>query len=225
MELRDLLNAYITIQTDEQKKLITIAFEEMDSLEYEEAAKHFGQLYENDPSDFMSSFLRAYCKSHLGVRRDCDVDAHKLTIATKNTVEKAIGSENKELYLSLIFSLYNGAMENLYDNAVDGYYKIFKEKIDVMQIFATEYYNLINSLPNVKNVILEILKNDVDRYSGLFYSIAETIVKYDEEFEAVIKERQLKEAKEAKKIKKRKIIIITVICVFFVLCILSGLLL
>ena len=95
-----------------------IAFEEMKSGQYEEAAIHFNQVYTGDPNNYMAYFLRACCKSHCGIRGNVIPDAQKLTSAFELTCEKAI-ARRQEILLTDIMSLYEEKMRNLAYNAVE----------------------------------------------------------------------------------------------------------
>ena len=120
MEMKELMANYLALVEEKNKNLVNIAFDEMESSQYEDAAIHFDQLYVQDSTDYMSFFFRAYCKSHCGRRGDVYPDSQKLTSAFELSVSKALASSamlDTEMYLLL--SMYKEAMDNLAYNAVE----------------------------------------------------------------------------------------------------------
>ena len=120
MEIQELFALYKKNVDEMNKNLMTIAFDELENGQYEEAAAHFDQLYVQDPSDFTFYFLRTFFKSQTGRRGDVYPDSQKLTSALELSIKKTV-ENNKDIDTSMyiIIDLYLEGMENLADNAVE----------------------------------------------------------------------------------------------------------
>ena len=119
MEAKKAFDLYLDTVKEENRNLVTIAYDEMKSNQYEEAASHFDKLYTMDASDYMSYFFRAYCKSYCGRRGDVYPDAQTLSSAFTSALKKAIEDEDTlETNMTLLINHYFEAMGNLAYNAV-----------------------------------------------------------------------------------------------------------
>lgn len=234
MNIKDfVMSSYVELVDEEKKDLVKIAFDEMISSQYEEAAGRFDKLYTQDPNDYMSYFFRAYCKSHCGKRGDVYAASQKLTSAFNMAYQKAIASGNNldtEVYLMI--SMYNDAMDNLAYNAVEEVHigsngntyttnptklKIYSECEEVLVTLMRDSVNVLKKLPTVKDYITSYLQRLVDR--NLNHNIdlgrkqGEVLALYAPEFASEL-EGRIKKAKAKKKLTR---IIIAVAIVAFIL--------
>lgn len=233
MELNELLDAYLAKLLSDEKNLMNIAFDEMNSSQYEEAASHFDQLYVKNSNDFMSYYFRAYCKSHCGKRGDVLPDSQKLTSAFQLTYKKAI--ENKEdldLNLEIIVDMYIDAMDNLAYNAVEEVrvnsngttstsnptkYRILINCQNTISDFISENIELINELGGFKEYVLSYLKKDVKSNLNKYGPL---IVKLDPSYSKQYEELQ-KKAKTKKIIKL--VILLGIIATIVIIAVVSAL--
>lgn len=241
MNIKDfVMSSYVELVDEEKKDLVDIAFDEMISGQYEEAAGRFEKLYTQDPNDYMSYFFRAYCKSHCGKRGDVYVASQKLTSAFNMAYQKAIVSSkylDTEVYLML--SMYKEAMDNLAYNAVEEVHinsqgktyktnptklKIYSECEEVLVTLMRDSVNVLKKLPTVKAYITSYLQKLVD--TNLNHNInlgrkqGEVLVLYAPEFASELEEK-IKKA-EAKK-KRTRIIIAVAIGAFILIAVLINL--
>ena len=202
MKIKDLWACYLAKIEKANENLIKIAFDEMESKQYEEASIHFDQLYTQDANDFMSYFFRAYCKSHCGTRGNAYPDSQSLTAAFNLSFKKAISAkENLDTNLCLIFSMYEDAMENLYANAVNDAYKIPLDSRTNIVNCIKENVDIIKSTEKTKAFIVNYLKKIVD-YN--LESYGTLILSFDPSYATILEEKR-------KKLKRRSIITLTII--------------
>ena len=240
MEIKDLMASYLAVVEEENKNLVNIAFDEMMSSQYEEAAGRFDKLYTQDSNDYMSYFFRAYCKSHCGKRGDVYSDSQKLTSAFNMAFQKAIASgKNLDTEVYLMISMYKDAMDNLAYNAVEEIsidsngnthktnptkFKIYDDCERVLVALMRDNANTLKKLSTVKDYIISYLQNIVDknlnRNLNLGRKQGEVLVLYVPEFAPELEERIKKiEAKN-----KRTLIIIAVAFgAFLLISLISGL--
>ena len=184
MEIKEFMTNYLELVEEDKKNLVNIAFDEMNSNQYEEATVHFDKLYLQDSNDYMSYFFRAYCKSHCGKRGDVYADSQKLTSAFNLAVNKALGvSKNLDTQVYLMISMYNDAMDNLAYNAV--------EEVHVNNQGKT--YTTNPTKAKIKNEcsanLLDLMKDNVEVFKTL-PSVKEYVINYLKKlFEISIKTR------------------------------------
>ena len=207
MNIQELMQSYLEVVDKKNKNLVDIAFDEMNSSQYEEAASHFDQLYVQDSNDFMSYFFRAYCKSHCGTRGNVYPDSQKLTSAFDLACKKALAlGANLEVNLYLIFAMYDEAMKNLADNAVEEVRldsngntvtsnptktKILLDCRTNLVYVMKENSNVIKSKKSLKEYVTTYLKRIVNQNLKVYGPI---IVAYEPEY-ATILEKNLRQKK------------------------------
>lgn len=228
MKIEELLDAYVAITSSENQNLINVAFDEMNSSQYEEAASHFDQLYAKDSSDYMSYFFRAYCKSFCGRRGDVYPDSQKLTSAFELACKKAIADKkNLDVNLNLIMIMFKEGMENLAYNAVEEVsvdsngnthtsnptkYKIKSNARESLFALIRDNVDLFKENDELKEFALTYLKDIVDYGLDRFGAI---IVSLDPSYAPVLEEKK-------KKARIKRIIGIVVIAVIILSIISCG---
>ncbi len=209
---KELLETYVKDVCVENRNLVIIAFDEMNSSQYEEAGEHFDQLYVRDPGDFMSYFFRAYCKSHCGKKIDAYANALKLTAAFEFAGKKAIAAKNDlEVNLLLLLTKYKDGMANLESNAVQDRYMISETLSATIASFTKNNMQIVKEYPGTKRFICSFL----DRHSfsnrkyfeGLLIELDESYkLKFDEE-------KKIARQRDEKEFKTKKIIISAIILI------------
>ena len=234
MEMQELFDAYLQHEKREEENLMIAAFDDVCSSQYEEAAERFNQLYGKNPQDYVSYFLRAYCKSHLGVRGNVYPDSQTLTSAFDLTIKKFFNSESKNpITFRLIISLYEDAMDNLFYNdpgelkigSNGSSYTTYPARAKIISAKTTHVRSAIESNvekikknSEMKKFCIQYLKD-----SGSLYDlriVCSLDSSYQSEYDKKLKEKDARDAAA----KKRNIIIGIVIAIFFAICLLSGLL-
>ena len=88
----------------------TIAYDEMNSDQFEEAERHFDMYVLKNPNEWKAPFYRAYCKCHKGKIGDIPRQAQIFESAFKAAYEKIKVKENqeeKEAGLKIILTFLN----------------------------------------------------------------------------------------------------------------------
>ena len=203
MDINEVFKNYVDANED-NGNLVTIAYDEMNSDQYEEAAAHFDQLYVKDPADYMSFFFRAMCKSHTGTRGNVYPDAQTLTSAFTMACKKAESDKkNYETNMLLLLHYYADAMDNLAYNAVEevdsnGHtsnptrFRIKRMMRENLIEVAKQYKDSISACEDLKAYVMDYLQKNL---SFDLEGVGAAIVAYDPSFEATLKEM----------LKKRKI--------------------
>jgi hypothetical protein len=207
MEMKELLDCYLAGVGETNKNLVRIAFDEMSSSQYEEAAACFGQLYSQDSHDYMSYFFRAYCKSHCGTRGDVYPDSQIFTSAFQSACEKAFNAGGDlNTNLCLLFTMYENAMGNLAENAVeevhvnsngDTYTKnpikkmIYADCVRNLVKVMQEKVALIKGYEKAQEYVITYLKANVDKNLKLY---GPALLAYEPEYAATL-EAKMKQAK------------------------------
>ena len=182
---------------DALSQIVKIAFEEMKSGQYEDATKHFDQIYTSDPSFYMAFFFRAFCKSHTGKRGDVYPNAQTLTSAFALTCQKA--AADKENFLGnmlVVLKYYMDAMELLRDNAVTESWKIGDMQRDALEEVANTYGDELKKDPSICALLADYFKI-MEVHNILKYGALASI--FEPEHEAVYK------AEWAKVVRKNRI--------------------
>jgi len=228
MEIKELLEAYLALESGENKNLINIAFDELESEQYEDAVTHFDQLYVKDSNDYMSYFFRAYCKSHCGKRGDVYPDSQKLTSAFEMASKKAVANKkSQETNISLLLRMYDDAMDNLAYNAVEEVhvsdngntyttnpdkYKITDLARKTIAGFINGNTDIINKSDRLTEFSIEYLKGIVD-YNLNYYG--PMIVALDPSYQTILDEK-IKKLNAKKRITKIVIALIIIVIAGFV---------
>ena len=198
MEINELLEAYVKKLSEDNQKLVSVAFDEMRSSQHEEAARHFDQLYVKNPSDYMSFFFRAYNKSFCGRRGDVYPDAQTLTSAFNMACKKAVSSSRDyEVNMYLLLQLYSEAMDNLAVNAVEEVdekgntsnpekHKIRKMERENIVAVSRDQIAEIQRYGELKEFVVSYLK---EKESDDLKNIGALIVLYDPSYEETFKKK------------------------------------
>ena len=203
MEINGLLEAYLTVNRKSINNLVQVAFDELESEQYEEAVTHFDQLYIKDPNDFMSYFLRAYSKSRCGVIGNCVSDSEKLTAVFEFACKKAIASEkNLDICLPILLKMYAETMEFLANNAVEeDEWTIWSMEESEILNFAKNHFGITERNEELKNYVVSYLKEFVDTD---LERVGPVIVSYEPSYQEVLDEKIREKEREEKEIEERK---------------------
>ena len=179
---------------DATNQVITIAFDEMKSGQYEDATKHFDQIYTSDSSNYMAFFFRAFCKSHTGKRGDVYPSAQTLTSAFTLTCQKAAADEENFLgNMLIVLTYYMDAMDLLEDNAVTESWKIGDIQRDALEEVTNTYGDKLKTDPYISAKLAEYFKIMEVHNKARFGALASI---FDPEHEAVYKAEINKEKRK-----------------------------
>ncbi|MBO4472962.1 MAG: hypothetical protein J5765_04050, partial [Clostridia bacterium] len=163
MEINEVFESYKGSVQEENRNLMTIACDEMQSKQYEEAAAHFGQLYEKAPNDYMAFFFRAYNKNHCGIKLNVTANAERLTSAFQLACQKAVGDRYRfRDNMFLLMHYYDEGM-NFLENAAVSFEsetkrQIKKQRINTLIDVAETYHDSISTEVELESYVVNYLK-------------------------------------------------------------------
>lgn len=156
-------------QDKEFDKMFTIAMDEMDSEQYEDAKAHFNRAYEINPDFYITSYLRAYCDSHLGTRGNVVPDFQTLTSAFLKNMNKALEESDRNtrsIYVGIISITFVDGVSLLKQNAVD-----FSDSSAISGVYRKTFDNMISDIASCDiDEKVDLIKNLVKKsFIGTYY--------------------------------------------------------